>query len=88
MASRQAESWYREQAREQYHDEGVIEVDLEAEVSLNEDGDHGAYVQAWVWVADPDADERDEQEPDEAYERAAARARSNDFEETGGKDWT
>ena len=25
---------------------------------------------------------------DDAYERAAARARSNDFEETGGKDWT
>lgn len=25
---------------------------------------------------------------DEAYERAAARARSNDFAETGGKDWT
>ncbi len=29
------------------------------------------------------------QEPvDEAYERAASRARSNDFEDTGGKDWT
>lgn len=25
---------------------------------------------------------------DEAYERAAARARANDFVETGGKDWT
>jgi hypothetical protein len=25
---------------------------------------------------------------DEAYERAAARARNNDFAETGGKDWT
>jgi hypothetical protein len=25
---------------------------------------------------------------DEAYERAAARSRSNDFAETGGKDWT
>lgn len=29
-----------------------------------------------------------EPEHDEAYERAAARARSNDFAETGGKDWT
>ena len=27
-------------------------------------------------------------EVDEAYERAAARARLNDFEEMGGKDWT
>jgi len=25
---------------------------------------------------------------DEAYERAAARARDNDFEETDGRDWT
>lgn len=31
---------------------------------------------------------RDEAERDEAYERAAARARGNDFEETGGRDWT
>lgn len=29
-----------------------------------------------------------EQGEDEAYERAAARARSNDFEDTDGKDWT
>ena len=27
-------------------------------------------------------------EADEAYERAAARARSNDFAATGGRDWT
>lgn len=30
----------------------------------------------------------DEGERDEAYERAAARARGNDFADTGGKDWT
>jgi hypothetical protein len=28
------------------------------------------------------------EERDEAYERAAARARNNDFADTGGKDWT
>jgi hypothetical protein len=28
------------------------------------------------------------EERDEAYERAAAKARGNDFEATGGKDWT
>jgi hypothetical protein len=27
-------------------------------------------------------------ERDDAYERAAARARNNDFADTGGKDWT
>jgi hypothetical protein len=32
---------------------------------------------------EPDYDDRDE-----AYERAASRSRSNDFERTGGKDWT
>lgn len=30
----------------------------------------------------------DPDERDEAYERAAARARNNDFADTGGKDWT
>ena len=28
------------------------------------------------------------EERDEVYERAAARARNNDFADTGGKDWT
>jgi hypothetical protein len=27
-------------------------------------------------------------ERDDAYERAAARSRNNDFADTGGKDWT
>ena len=30
----------------------------------------------------------DDPHRDEAYERAAAKARANDFAETGGKDWT
>lgn len=42
--------------------------------------------------AEDDADARrgdlNYDEPDEAYERAAARARSNDFEDTNGRDWT
>lgn len=40
-------------AQEQYDDEGTIEVDDGAKVSevpLAKGGDHGAYVQAWVWV--------------------------------------
>lgn len=35
-----------------------------------------------------DAEKREEDARDEAYERAAAHARGNDFEETGGKNWT
>lgn len=39
---------YRQQAAEQYEDEGRIEIDSDAKVSR---GDcPGAYVQAWVWV--------------------------------------
>ena len=41
---------YRDQAREEWVREGEIEIDDDAEVSISEDG--GAYVQAWVWVAD------------------------------------
>jgi hypothetical protein len=40
--------------------------------------------QCWCPECAERADERD----DEAYERAAARARNNDFADTGGKDWT
>ena len=42
------ETWFRHRARELYHDEGEIEVDDGAPVSIGEDA--GAYVQAWVWV--------------------------------------
>lgn len=34
-------------ARDQYQDDGTIEVDDGAKVSHS---DNGAYVQAWVWV--------------------------------------
>lgn len=37
---------------------------------------------------DDDLDEGREDDRDEAYERAAARARGDDFAATGGKDWT
>lgn len=41
---------------------------------------------------DPDGEDmfrdRQAEQRDEAYERAAARARGNDFADTGGKDWT
>lgn len=38
-------------ARQCYEDEGTIEIDDDAKLSEVEDGDNGAYVQAWVWVS-------------------------------------
>jgi hypothetical protein len=41
-------------AKKQWAREGEIEIDAEAKVSVGDDP--GAYVQAWVWVYDVDAD--------------------------------
>lgn len=41
-----------------------------------------------IYVEADDDEEPREEEVDEVYERAAHRARCNDFAETGGKDWT
>jgi hypothetical protein len=38
---------FRTRARELYHEEGQIEVDADARVSV---AVGGAYVEAWVWV--------------------------------------
>lgn len=45
---------YRKAAREQYQRDGEIEIDSNAQVSINVERQEGAYVQAWVWVADPE----------------------------------
>jgi hypothetical protein len=54
-------NYFRERA-DNLTEEGRLEVDEEAVVSLSEDG--GAYVQAWLWVEDEDGvlidDEEDE----------------------------
>lgn len=42
---------YIQKAQDNYHDEGILEVDDNAVVSM---GDEGAYVQAWIWVSDTD----------------------------------
>jgi len=46
---------------------------------------HSSPAESEMWCPEcrSEPDERDE-----AYERAAARARNNDFADTGGKDWT
>jgi hypothetical protein len=43
-----SDEWFRTRAKELYHEEGEIEVDGDAAVSLG--NDDGAYVTAWVWV--------------------------------------
>jgi len=50
---------YRTQARTLYQDEGRVEIDDDAPVSRNKERgiDHGAYVQAWVCVPDPESRE-------------------------------
>ena len=40
--------WFRSRARKLYHQDGQIEIDSDARVSMGDD--NGAYVQAWVWV--------------------------------------
>lgn len=52
--------WVR-RAVEKWHEEGSIEIDDGASVSVSveEDGEtvRGAYVQAWVWVEAPEGAE-------------------------------
>ena len=45
------ETQFRDAAKEQYHQEGYLEIDPDAQVNVL---DIGAYVQAWVWVDDPE----------------------------------
>lgn len=45
---------FRKAAHDKHHSDGECEIDDGAEVSVSEDG--GAYVKAWVWVYDDDAD--------------------------------
>lgn len=50
-----SEEWFRRRAKEIYHEEGEIEVDATAQVSAG--SDEGAYVEAWVWVPAPSAEQ-------------------------------
>ena len=50
-----------QRAREEYGRDGEIEIEEGAVVSRGSDrsrgSDPGAYVQAWVWVSDPEGEE-------------------------------
>lgn len=52
MPSTKTPEQYIEAARRIWHEEGLIEIDNQPLTSLNDDGEDGAYVQAWVWVDD------------------------------------
>ncbi len=43
------ENYYRQKAKKEREKEGDLEIDDNAPVNLCPD-EHGAYVQAWVWV--------------------------------------
>lgn len=47
---------YIQKAQDNYHDEGILEVDDNAAVSMAEGG---AYVEAWIWVNDTDINNND-----------------------------
>lgn len=55
---------YLQYARERLHDDGDLEFDDDAVVSLG--ADDGAYVMAWVWVSDDDMRENGYLEEDDA----------------------
>jgi hypothetical protein len=45
-----SDDWYRDRAEKLHCVDGEIEVDSNARISRGDD--HGAYVEAWVWVPD------------------------------------
>ncbi len=52
---------YRALAKKFFHDEGVIEIDENARIAKG--ADCGAYVEAWVWVDNPNWDDDSEEQP-------------------------
>lgn len=54
-ATPELDAKYRALAKEEYEVEGEIEIDDNAKISYGDD--NGAYVQAWVWVEDPEGGE-------------------------------
>lgn len=55
---KELEARYRAAAKARYHEEGSVEVDNDAVVSISDDEDaEGCYIQAWVYIR---ADELEE----------------------------
>jgi hypothetical protein len=51
-STQQLESHFRSEAKRLLHDEGTLEIDDNAQVSISPEAQRGrgAYVQAWVWI--------------------------------------
>ena len=54
------EALYTQAAKEEWERDGEIEFDENPVVSISEDstGEIGAYVAAWVWVPNPNAEDQ------------------------------
>jgi hypothetical protein len=64
-----SDDWYIQQAVEQYGSDDVEFDDaVQPEISR---GEGGAWVSAWVWVANPDEDEEDDAEQDFLQRKSA-----------------
>ena len=61
MTSRPTKAQYIAAAKRLYHNAGTIEIDDKPGLILTEPRAAGVYVQAWVWVYDTDAVEREVQ---------------------------
>lgn len=61
---------FRSAASNKYGEEGYCEIDEDAKISRNTepDGDEGAYVQAWLWVANEEVREHVQHQDEEEKE--------------------
>lgn len=73
---------YRTFAHDSHNDDGHLEVDDSAVVSVSEDG--GAYVEAWVWV--PNESLPNDPEPVETNDETVQRFR-NEYDCPCGEHW-
>jgi len=87
MASRMRTTWYRIQARRRVHRDGELEIDDKALVSKNTAprGSAGAYVQAWVWIEDPERHRRTRAAAVRTRREAGQRARLRADRERGSR---
>lgn len=54
--SSQSEQWYRDHVA--YHDSQGNSIETDSNAIVSTGNDNGAYVQAWVWVPDPESPEK------------------------------
>jgi hypothetical protein len=52
--------WYIEQAREKYANPSNDDVEVDDDAVISHGNDDGVWVQAWVWVDNPELEYDDE----------------------------